>query len=172
MKKIISLIMFLSLFCCIGIFADDKIQNKENNEEMSKEEMEQAEKYVEQMTSFVETFMNSFKNFVSQDEKQENINQDEKKLSGITLYPKKKEGEILATGELRIFQVLKPNIALVKSGTFPNEVLMLLLGEDDDLYYDNQKINMPKEKSAKQVGIYQYNTKSGELKTIPAVKIK
>ena len=162
--------MFLSLFCCVGIFADDKIQNKD--EEISKEEMEQAQKYVEQMTSFAATFMNSFKNFFDQDEKQEIVNKDEKKLSGITLFPKKKEGEVLAKGELRIFQVLKPNIALVKSGTFPNEMLMLLIGDDDDLYYDNQKINIPNEKIAKQVGIYQYNTKSGELKTIPAVKIK
>jgi hypothetical protein len=170
MKKTISLIIFLSLFCCAGVFAEDKVQNKE--EELNKKDIEQAEKYVEQMTSFAATFMNSFKNFFDQDEKQEIVNKDEKKLSGITLFPKKKEGEILATGELRIFQVLKPNVALVKSGLFPNEILMLLIGEDDDLYYDNQKINMPKEKSAKQVGIYQYNTKSGELKTIPAVKIK
>ena len=170
MKKIISLIMFLSLFCCAGVFAEDKVQNKE--EELNKKDIEQAEKYVEQMTSFAATFMNSFKNFFDQDEKQEIVNKDEKKLSGITLFPKKKEGEILATGELRIFQVLKPNVALVKSGIFPNEILMLLIGEDDDLYYDNQKMNIPEGKSAKQVGIYQYNTKSGELKTIPAVKIK
>lgn len=162
--------MFLSLFCCAGVFAEDKVQNKE--EELNKKDIEQAEKYVEQMTSFAATFMNSFKNFFDQDEKQEIVNKDEKKLSGITLFPKKKEGEILATGELRIFQVLKPNVALVKSGIFPNEILMLLIGEDDDLYYDNQKMNIPEGKSAKQVGIYQYNTKSGELKTIPAVKIK
>ena len=49
---------------------------------------------------------------------------------------------------------------------------MLLLGDDDDLYYDEQKINIPEGKSVKQVGIYQYTTKSGQLKTIPAVKIK
>ena len=134
--------------------------------------MKKAEQYVEQMTSFVETFMNSFKNFVSQDEKQETVNVDEKKLSGITLFPKKKEGEIITKEQLRIFQILKPNTALVKAGSFPNEILMLLIGEDDDLYYDNQKINIPEGKSAKQVGIYQYSTKSGDLKTIPAVKIK
>ena len=85
---------------------------------------------------------------------------------------KKKEGEIITKEQLRIFQVLKPNTALVKAGNFPNEILMLLIGNDDDLYYDNQKINIPDGKAAKQVGIYQYNTKSGELKTIPAVKIK
>lgn len=169
MKKIISLVMFLSLFFCVGIFAED---TNKNNEEISKEDIKKAEQYVEQMTSFAATFMNSFKNFFDQDEKQEIVNKDEKKLSGITLFPKKKEGEILATGELRIFQVLKPNVALVKSGIFPNEILMLLIGEDDDLYYDNQKMNIPEGKSAKQVGVYQYNTKSGELKTIPAVKIK
>ncbi len=169
MKKIISLIMFLSLFCCVGVFAED---TNKNNEEISKEDMKKAEQYVEQMTSFAATFMNSFKNFFDQDEKQEIVNKDEKKLSGITLFSKKKEGEVLAKGELRIFQVLKPNTALVKSGTFPNEILMLLIGDDDDLYYDNQKINISKEKAAKQVGIYQYNTKNGELKTIPAIKIK
>ena len=99
---------------------------------------------------------------------------EEKKLTGITLFPKKKEGEILAKSneQLRVFQVLKPNTVLIKTGVFPNEILMLLLGEDDDLFYDNQKINIPEGKAAKQVGVYQYNTKSGELKTIPAVKIK
>ena len=170
MKKIISLIMFLNLFCCVGVFAEDKVQNKD--EEVNKKDIEQAEKYVEQMTSFAATFMNSFKNFFDQDEKQETVNIDEKKLSGITLFPKKKDGEVITKDQLRIFQVLKPNTALVKAGVFPNEILMLLIGNDDDLYYDNQKINIPEGKAAKQVGVYQYNTKSGELKTIPAVKIK
>ena len=76
MKKIISLIMFLSLFCCVGVFAEDKVQNKD--EEVNKKDIEQAEKYVEQMTSFAATFMNSFKNFFDQDEKQETVNIDEK----------------------------------------------------------------------------------------------
>lgn len=170
MKKIIGLAVVLSFVCCAGVFAEDKVQN--NEEELNKKEIEQAQKYVQEMTSFAETFMNSFKNFVSQDEKQDSVNPDEKKLSGITLFPKKKSGEVITTEQLRIFQVLKPNIALVKSGSFPNEILMLLIGEDDDLYYDNQKINLPEGKSAKQVGIYQYNSKGGELKTVPAVKIK
>ncbi|MBO7611110.1 MAG: hypothetical protein J6T23_02740 [Elusimicrobia bacterium] len=170
MKKIISLVFVLSLFCCVGIFADDKAKNDEDV--LNKKEMEQAGKYIEEMTSFVETFMNSFKNFVYQDEKQETVNTDDKKLSGLTLFSKKKDGEIITTEQVRIFQILKPNTALTKAGSFPNEVLMLLVGDDDDLYYDDQKINIPEGKAARQVGIYQYNTKSGELKTIPAVKIK
>ena len=170
MKRIISLIMILSLFCCVGVFAADKVQNDEDV--LNKKEMEQAGKYLEEMTTFVETFMNSFKNFVYQDEKQETVNTDEKKLSGLTLFSKKKDGEIITKEQLRIFQILKPNTALVKAGSFPNEILMLLVGDDDDLYYDDQKINIPEGKAARQVGIYQYNTKSGELKTIPAVKIK
>lgn len=169
MKKIISLSVIAILFFCVGIFAED---TNKNNEEISKEDVKKTEQYVEQMTTFAATFMNSFKNFFDQDEKQETVNPDEKKLSGITLFPKKKDGDVIAKEQLRIFQVLKPNIALVKSGTFPNEILMLLIGDDDDLYYDNQKINIPNGKVAKQVGIYQYNTKSGELRTIPAVKIK
>ena len=168
MKKIISLLIVLSLFCCVGAFANDK---KENEKDVNKKETEQAEKYVEEMVSFAETFMNSFKNFVAQDEKQEIVNKDEK-LTGITLFPKKKEGETIAEKNLKVFQILKPNAALVKAGSFPNERLMLLIGEDDDLYYDDQKISIPEGKAAKQVGVYQYNTKNGDLKTIPAVKIK
>ena len=170
MKKIISFVMFLSLVFCVGVFADDKA--KKDEDILNKKEMEQAEKYIEEMTSFVETFMNSFKNFVYQDEKQETVNDDEKKLSGITLFPKKKDGEIITKEQIRIFQILKPNTALAKAGSFPNEILMLLVGDDDDLYYDDQKINIPEGKAAKQVGVYQYSTKGGELKTIPAVKIK
>ena len=170
MKKIISFVMILSLFCCVGVFADDKVKNDEDV--LNKKEMEQAEKYIEEMTSFVETFMNSFKNFVYQDEKQETINTDDKKLSGLTLFSKKKDGEVITKEQIRIFQILKPNTALAKAGNFPNEILMLIVGDDDDLYYDDQKINIPEGKAAIQVGIYQYNTKSGELKTIPAVKIK
>jgi hypothetical protein len=166
MKKIISLSIVVILFCCVGIFA-------ENSDDKSKKEAEQAQKYVDEMVSFAETFMNSFKNFVAQDEKQEIVNKDEK-LTGITLFPKKKEGEIIAKEKeiLKVFQILKPNAALVKAGSFSNEILMLLLGDDDDLYYDDQKITIPEGKSAKQVGVYQYNTKNGELKTVPAVKIK
>ena len=172
MKKIVSLVMVLSFVCFVGVFAEDKVKNDENSDELNKKEIEQAQQYVAQMTSFAETFMNSFKNFVSQDDKQEVVNKDEKKLSGITLFPKKKNGDIITNEQLRVFQVLKPNIALVKTGSFPNEMLMLLIGEDDDLYYDNQKINIVEGKVVKQVGIYQYNAKSGELKTVPAVKIK
>jgi len=166
MKKIISLSIIAILFCCVGAFA-------ENNDDKNKKETEQAEKYVEEMVSFAETFMNSFKNFVAQDEKQEVLNKDEK-LTGITLFSKKKDGETIVKEKenLKVFQVLKPNAALVKAGSFSNEILMLLLGDDDDLYYDDQKINIPEGKSAKQVGVYQYTTKSGQLKTIPAVKIK
>ena len=170
MKKIIVFAVVFGLFCGVNVFAEDKSQNKE--EELNKKEIEQAQKYVQQMTSFAETFMNSFKNFVSQDEKQEVVNKDEKKLSGITLFPKKKNGDNITNEQLRVFQVLKPNIALVKAGSFPNEFLMLLIGEDDDLFYDKQKINIPEGKFAKQVGIYQYDSKGGEVKTVPAVKIK
>ena len=77
MKKIIGLAVVLSLFCCLNVFAEDKNQSKENNEEISKEEIQQAGKYVDQMTSFAATFMNSFKNFFDQDEKQDMVNIEE-----------------------------------------------------------------------------------------------
>ena len=39
-------------------------------------------------------------------------------------------------------------------------------------FYDEQKITIPSGKCAKQVGIYQYHTKNGDMKTVPAVEIK
>ena len=46
------------------------------------------------------------------------------------------------------------------------------LRQSADHFYDEQKITIPSGKCAKQVGIYQYHTKNGDMKTVPAVEIK
>ena len=75
-------------------------------------------------------------------------------------------------------QTLEPNMALSiaksqpNSIYDPNEILVLLLGDDTTSnYYDDLKINIPKGKCAKQIGTYQYEAKMG-IKTVPAVTIK
>ena len=76
-----------------------------------------------------------------------------------------------------IMQTLEPNMALAHAKTQlnaiydPNEILVLLLGNESENYYDDQKINIPKGKCVKQVGTYKYEAKMG-TKTVPAVTIK
>ena len=67
---------------------------------------------------------------------------------------------------------MRNNVALVESGKASDKMVMLLIGDDTELYYDNQKLNIPEGKSAKQAGIYQYEDKDGKLKTVPVIKIK
>ena len=56
--------------------------------------------------------------------------------------------------------------------TDENEILVLLLGDENASYYDDQKINIPKGMCAKQVGTYQYQSRELGVKTVPAVTIK
>ena len=74
--------------------------------------------------------------------------------------------------EVEIFQTLRPNVALAKSGKYPDEILALLVNYDGDLYYDSRKIQIPPDKCARQIGTYQYETKTEVLKTVPAVAIE
>jgi len=92
-------------------------------------------------------------------------------LLGLTVFPK--DGECIITrGEIEIFQVLKPNMALAETGKFPDRIMVLLINYDGKSYYDNQKIGIPTNQCAKQIGTYKYTTKMGIDKTVPAVVIK
>ena len=91
-------------------------------------------------------------------------------LFGLTVFPE--EGECITTkSEIGIFQVLKPNMALAEIGEYPDRIMVLLIDYDGKSYYDNQKIAIPANKCARQIGIYQYTTKMGIDKTVPAVVI-
>jgi len=94
---------------------------------------------------------------------------------GLTIF--EVEGKCTATKQLQVMQTLAPDVALAHAKTQPNaiydpdEILVLLLGDENTNYYDDEKINIPKGKCAKQVGTYQYEAKMG-MKTVPAVTIK
>ncbi|KGO85398.1 hypothetical protein [Flavobacterium suncheonense] len=92
-------------------------------------------------------------------------------LPGLTLFPEK--GECITTQkEIKIFQVVKPNMALAESGKFPDEIMVLLINYDNKTYYDDQKIAIPSKNCARQIGTYQYTTKIGIEKTVPVVIIE
>ena len=92
-------------------------------------------------------------------------------LMGLTRFPEK--GECIPTKkELEIFQVIEPNMALAETGNYPDRIMVLLINYDGKSYYDNQKIIVPAKKCARQIGTYQYRTRVGIDKTVPAVVIE
>lgn len=95
---------------------------------------------------------------------------------GLTIF--EQEGACINAKQIKIFQTLEPNMALAHALTKPNaifdenETLVLIVGDENTHYYDEQKINIPAGKCAKQIGTYQYPTKQDIYKTVPAVEIK
>lgn len=112
-------------------------------------------------------------------------------LLGLTIFEEK--GECITTtsknksSEIDIFQVIAPNVALATIKSYSdkklyggeiyrdydlgNDVVVLLINYDDKTYYDDQKIDISN-KCARQIGTYQYETKSKFGKTVPAVVIE
>jgi hypothetical protein len=101
-------------------------------------------------------------------------------LLGLKVFPEKGEC-ITSEGELEVFQVLEPNVALantVKYGdygirNYSEEIVVLIIDYNGNTFYDDQKIKIPKNKCARQIGTYQYNTKKDNFgKTVPAVVVE
>ncbi len=94
--------------------------------------------------------------------------------------------------QFQVFQVLEPGAALANAafiediggyGThkesisaitnqlaFMNGTVILIVNDEGKHYYDDEIIEIPSEKRAKQVGVYKYSTETG-YKTVPIVKI-
>ena len=96
---------------------------------------------------------------------------------GLTLF--EQEGACISPAKkIEIFQTLEPDIALahtkkrLDSSLELDDILVLMLGDENTHFYDEQKITIPNGKCAKQVGTYQYNAKNGVMKTVPVVIIK
>ncbi len=106
-------------------------------------------------------------------------------LIGLTIFEEK--GDCLTStsksksSEIDIFQVIAPNAALAnikyyKDETYRNydirnDVVVLLINYDEKTYYDDQKIDVTKN-CLRQIGTYQYETKSKFGKTVPVVVIE
>lgn len=100
-------------------------------------------------------------------------NQPNDGFPGLTLFSEK--GECITTsGEIEVMQVLAPNAALAWTGGlfYSDRILVLLINYDDKSYYDEQKIKIPSDKCARQIGTYQYTAKNEMVKTVPAVVIE
>lgn len=109
-------------------------------------------------------------------------------IRGLTFFNEK--GDCIKTNsksrssELDVLQVLDSNLAIATIKSYSdkklyegeiyrdydiaNDLVVLLVSEKGNAFYDNQKIQIT-QKCMRQVGIYQYTTKFGNHKTVPAV---
>ena len=111
-------------------------------------------------------------------------------LPGLTIFPEKGEC-ITSKGKVEIFQVLKPNMALARTGSedftgeesleqsmiktqeMLNSIVVLIVNDEGKTYFDDQIIKIPAHKCARQIGTYQYTTNQDNFeKTVPVVIIE
>jgi hypothetical protein len=96
---------------------------------------------------------------------------------GITLF--EQPGDCLSENQFEVIQALGENYALAYEQEYDNhlnsylstDLLVLITNNEGEYYYDNQKINVPKDKCMRQIGIYEYITNSGLQKTVPVVTL-
>lgn len=74
----------------------------------------------------------------------------------------------------KVVQVLPDGNALASVDNVYDDnfgIVVLFLGDESTSYYDDQKIEIPKGKVAKQIGNYSYMSRMKIEKTVPVVKI-
>ena len=99
------------------------------------------------------------------------LNQPNDGLPGLTIFSEK--GECITSGnEIEVFQVIEPNRALARIGDILDGIVVLIVNDDGKSYYDEQKIKIPANKCARQIGTYQYSTQNQMVKTVPVVVIE
>lgn len=97
----------------------------------------------------------------------------EESSDGIKLFDE--PGDIIEENSFEVFQVIAENAALVKGKGGGRTIYIgpvyLIVNYDRKYYYDDEKINTPKGKVVRQIGIYQYPTKNDIVKTVPIIEI-
>ena len=89
-----------------------------------------------------------------------------------------KPGDVIEVDAFEVFQVIGEDAALVhgksrelSSMEIFSGAVYLLTNEDGKFYYDDEVVRVPEGKEVRQVGIYQYQTKSDFGKTVPIIQI-
>lgn len=85
-------------------------------------------------------------------------------------------GDVIEVRSFKVFQVIAEDAALVQGATHEeydiySGAVYLLTNEEGKYYYDDEVVRVPNGKVARQIGIYQYQTKSDFGKTVPIIQI-
>lgn len=98
---------------------------------------------------------------------------EEDENDGITLF--KEPGDVIEGKLFKVIQVIAKNAALVSGKSEHSRLytgtVCLILNDEGKYYYDDEIINIPDGKVARQMGIYQYPNRDGMMKTVPIIKI-
>ncbi len=98
--------------------------------------------------------------------------------NGMTFF--NQPGECLSTNNFEVMQVIGDDCALAHEieewdsdfgHCMQKDLLVLVINDNGEYYYDDQIINVPKGKCMRQVGIYKYRTKMDMEKTVPIVML-
>lgn len=93
---------------------------------------------------------------------------DNSEITGLEMF--EEPGEQMEYSQFKVLQVLESGCALAH----PNRSLgtvVLIIPDETQQFYDNQKIVLGSNQCAQRVGTYRYTAKNGMAKTVPAVKI-
>jgi hypothetical protein len=94
--------------------------------------------------------------------------------NGISMFEKR--GQAMTEGSFKIFQTIDDKHALA-SGVSNEEygwymgITVMIIGNENDHFYDDQIIKKTSGKKFYQVGTYKYQTKSEDFKTVPIVAL-
>lgn len=104
---------------------------------------------------------------------------DNRGLSGAKFF--EEAGPVVDDSAFKVLQVIQNDAALVhaKSGytyAYGREesfhgALYLIINDDNQYYYDDQILRVPRNKEVRQIGIYTYTAGSGYQKTVPIIAI-
>lgn len=105
------------------------------------------------------------------------VSEEETRDNGMTLF--EQPAECLSTNRFEVMQVISDNYALAHEQKYESyinqyintDLLVLITNDNGEYYYDDQVIKVPKGKCARQIGVYKYQTKLENWKTVPIVKI-
>lgn len=103
----------------------------------------------------------------------------QKDLSSYTLFDTYRT--FIPSETIYVMQVIRRNVALAHVAYKHYEYgdgykdrydnLVLLIGDQDEYFYDDQAISVPKTSEVKQIGVYTYTTTKETVKTVPMVRI-
>lgn len=89
-------------------------------------------------------------------------------ILGLNLFDE--PGDYMEYSEFEVLQVLPSGCALAYADNSYSAVV-LMMPDENNPYYDNQKIELKSNQSALRVGNYNYTNKMGRDMTVPAVEI-
>lgn len=79
-------------------------------------------------------------------------------------------GEVMDYSQFEVFQVVDAGCALANADDDFGSIVFII-PDDEQKFYDDQKIVLKGNQCAQRVGTYRYSTKAGIERTVPAVKI-